>query len=270
MPVSRHSPRMHPGWCLDPKPGPVAGAGLSTRSNGSRAMRNVTSTVVALVLAGITASAAPEAPQPLADDFTSDLSRWSVEQESGGTVRCVDGTLEIESAGGSTVWWRGLLRAPVEIRYEAEVVVSGGPRDRLSDLNCFWMAQDPLRPAGEMPATRSGKFSDYDSLLTYYVGIGGNENTTTRFRRYDGTSARPLRPEHDLRDSWHLLRANHRYQIRIVVREDETEFWRDGERLFVFRDPTPLTSGFFAFRTVRSHLKLSRFQVQPLGAVHRP
>ena len=31
----------------------------------------------------------------------------------------------------------------------------------------------------------------YDTLRTYYVGYGGNANTTTRFRRYDGTGARP-------------------------------------------------------------------------------
>jgi hypothetical protein len=192
-----------------------------------------------------------------------------VEQQPGGSVRLAGGALDIESAGGTTVWWRTLLRAPVEITYEAEVVLRGGAHDRLSDLNCFWMAQDPARPPGGPPAERSGKFSDYDSLHTYYVGLGGNENTTTRFRRYDGTSARPLRPEHDLRETRHLLQANHCYRIRIVVQADRTEFWRDGECLFAFRDPAPLTAGYFAFRTVRSHLRISAFRVRSLGAPER-
>ena len=34
-----------------------------------------------------------------------------------------------------------------------------------------------------VPRKRSGKFSGSDSLLTYYVGMGGNNNTTTRFRQ---------------------------------------------------------------------------------------
>ena len=33
---------------------------------------------------------------------------------------------------------------------------------------------------------RSGTFAEYNDLLTYYVGLGGNRNTTTRFRRYIG------------------------------------------------------------------------------------
>ena len=40
---------------------------------------------------------------------------------------------------------------------------------------------------------RSGAFADYNDLLTYYVGLGGNRNTTTRFRRYIGDPVlRPL------------------------------------------------------------------------------
>ena len=184
----------------------------------------------------------------------------------GGTVHLADGALDIADAGGTTVWFRSALSTPVEISYDAEVVQRDGPHDRLSDLNCFWMAQDPKLPAGSLPAGRSGKFSDYDSLLTYYVGFGGNNNTTTRFRRYDGTSERPLLPAHDLRTANFLLTPNHIYHIKLVVRDGTAEFWRDGERVFFFRDPTPLTSGYFGFRTVRAHLALRNFKVtRPAG-----
>lgn len=200
-----------------------------------------------------------------ARDAATDHAQWSVEQMPGGRVRFADDRMEIESSGGTTVWWRTPLAAPIEISYRAEVVMAGGPHDRLSDLNCFWMAQDPTQAPGALPAGRSGKFSDYDNLRTYYVGYGGNENTTTRFRRYDGSGARPLLPEHDLRDAKFLLQPNHAYAIRIVVLSDQTEFWRDGERLFVFRDAAPLTSGYFAIRTVRSHLRISDFHLTPLA-----
>ena len=191
-----------------------------------------------------------------ADNPTASLQAWAIEQRPGGTVSLNDGALVIEDAAGCTVWFREKLTAPVEISYDVTVVSLGGPQDRISDLNCFWMAVDPRSPAAPFTPgqTRSGKFSDYDTLQTYYVGYGGNNNTTTRFRRYDGTAERPLLPEHDLRDKRFLLLGNRIYHIRLVARDGVAEFWRDGERIFAFRDSSPLNSGWFAIRTVHSHL----------------
>lgn len=216
-------------------------------------------------LAGCHSPSSAPATGP-ASEPTARLDLWAVEQMPGGKVTTRDGALVIEDAAGATVWFREKLTAPVVIEYDVTVVSAGGPQDRVSDLNCFWMANDsradgPARPPYEHAPARTGKFSDYDSLLTYYVGYGGNENTTTRFRRYDGTAARPLLPEHDLRDSKFLLTPNHTYHIRLVARDGRAEFWRDGERIFTFRDPAPLTSGWFGFRTVHSHLEVRRFRV---------
>jgi hypothetical protein len=199
--------------------------------------------------------------------LTGDLSHWVAEQMPGGSLTVREGALDIQDAGGSTIWYREKITAPVEITYEATVVMAGGAHDRLSDLNCFWMAHDPrardLAPFAPAHA-RSGKFPDYDSLLTYYVGYGGNKNTTTRFRRYDGTVERPLLPEHDLSAKPFLLKANHPYRIRLIARDGLAEYWRDGEKIFTFRDPAPLTGGWFAIRTVRSHLVIRDFRITPL------
>lgn len=211
------------------------------------------------LLAGTAAAAEP----------TAKLDAWAVEQMPGGKVFIRDGALVIQDAGGCTVWWREKLSAPVEISYEATVVSSGGPFDRVSDLNCFWMARDPKAPQA-LPTGRSGKFSDYDSLLTYYVGYGGNKNSTTRFRRYDGTAARPLLPEHDLKEARFLLEPNRPYRIRLVAREDVAEYWRDGEKIFTYRDPEPLTSGWFAIRTVKSHLEIRHLVIRRPAAEPAP
>ena len=203
-------------------------------------------------------------PDPLVrDDFHHGMNAWSVEQMPGGTVTARDGVLVIEDAAGSTVWLREKLTAPIQIEYDITVVSAGGRQDRVSDMNCFWMASDSRSPEPPFAPghARSGKFADYDSLLTYYVGYGGNSNSTTRFRRYDGTPARPLLPGHDLRDKKFLLVANHAYHIRLVARDGVAEFWRDGEKVFTFRDPAPLSSGWFAFRTVNSHLEIRNFRV---------
>lgn len=195
--------------------------------------------------------------------FTADLSSFLIEQMPGGRVSAQDGALIIQDSAGCTVWLREKLTAPVEITYEVTVVMANGPFDRLSDLNCFWMAQTPQSPAGLIASTaqRTGRFSDYDALATYYVGYGGNYNSTTRFRRYDGTGARPLLPTHDLGDATHLLKPNHNYHIRLVARDGRAEFWRDGERVFTYTDSTPLTEGYLGFRTVKSHLIIRNLRV---------
>jgi len=199
-------------------------------------------------------------------EATSALSQWVIEQMPGGHVSINGDALEITDEGGCTVWFREPLEAPAEISFDVTVVSKSGPTDRVSDLNVFWMARDSREPLNESPFSeahrRSGKFPEYNSLLTYYVGMGGNNNTTTRFRRYDGSSERPLLPEHDLRDAQYLLSPNASYHLRVVARDQVAEFWRDGNRIFTYTDPQPLKRGWFAFRTVKSHLLIRNFKVQ--------
>ena len=194
---------------------------------------------------------------------TEPRGEWKIEQVAPGTATQRAGELVIQDTGGCTAWWSERLVAPVEISYEATLVMAGGKTDRLSDLNCFWMAQDPRSAAAPFAAgqARTGKFPDYDSLLTYYVGYGGNNNSTTRFRRYDGTANRPLLPEHDLSEPRFLLEPNRTYRIRLVARDGRAEFYRDGELIFSFTDPAPLTAGWFAIRTVRSHVVVKNLKI---------
>lgn len=193
------------------------------------------------------------------DEFTDGLGRWRIEQQPGGSVTLRDGALVIDDAAGCTVWLAEPLEAPVTIRYEARV----SSASRVSDLNCFWMASDPRRPdllaAGH---DRDGRFGTYDGLQTYYVGYGGNNNTTTRFRRYDGTGARPLDPRHEKLTQEFLLQPNHSYRIELTVaRDGHVEFRRDGETIFTFDDPTPLLRGWFGFRTVHSRIEIRHFSI---------
>lgn len=197
------------------------------------------------------------------DDFSTDQGRWVVEQMPGGKVTIGGGALAIEDAAGCTVWWRDKLTAPVVISYEATVVDAGGPHDRVSDLNCFWMASDPRNPDLLAPGHgRTGKFETYDALRTYYVGQGGNTNTTTRFRRYAGGGPKPLRPEHDRQEPAVLLKGNQPYRITLMALADGTvRYYRDAELIFEFKDPAPLREGWFGIRTVRSHLRIRDFKI---------
>lgn len=197
------------------------------------------------------------------DDFRSGLSQWVVEQAPGGTVTTKDGALVIEDRNGCTVWLNRRLLCPVKISFRAKLIQQGGPCDRVSDLNCFWMATDPKSPEGLLRPghSRDGRFASYDSLKTYYVGCGGNNNTSTRFRRYSGDGQRPLLPEHDLSASRFLLEGNKDYLIEIFSREKSIEYRRDGVVFFRWEDPAPLQEGWFGFRTVYSHLEIRDFSV---------
>ncbi|MGN0188562.1 MAG: DUF6250 domain-containing protein, partial [Candidatus Cryptobacteroides sp.] len=114
---------------------------------------------------------------------------WTAEDSSGEAKLHFNGdTLEIVSPDGLTLWYNEKLQGDYIIEYKACVVMEGGKYDRLSDLNCFWGAEDPVRPDDifARSAERNGIFSEYNSLNLFYVGFGGNENTTTRLREYHG------------------------------------------------------------------------------------
>ncbi|MBW3637202.1 MAG: Tat pathway signal sequence domain protein [Armatimonadetes bacterium] len=196
------------------------------------------------------------------DEFRGDLTKWSAELEAGGTVVSRDGQLEIDVPAGATLWFKSLMEGPLLIEYEALAVQKGGKNDRVSDLNCFWMARDARSPDDIFGHKRSGQFADYNPLRTYYVGLGGNANTTTRFRRYIGdVDKRPLLREHDLTGAENLLVPDRWQRIQLVASGPLIQFYRDGRRLFELHDAAPYQSGWFGFRTVSSHLLFRRFRV---------
>jgi len=215
--------------------------------------------MIALVLAAGLAAAEPGRTLH-ADDFRHGLAQWVVEQQPGGTVTVENRKLIIADAGCCTVWFRQRLAVPVAISYEVKMSSAA----RVSDLNCFWMACDSARPGDLFAAGhgRDGRFASYDTLRTYYVGYGGNGNTTTRFRRYDGSGARPLQRKHDLSAAEFLLKPDHVYHITLVATAaGRVQFIRDGAVIFDVRDPEPLTNGWFGFRTVNSRMEIANFHV---------
>lgn len=179
-------------------------------------------------------------------------------------------TLEITTRGGLTLWRKQKLQGNTEISYSACVMDEGKNGDRLSDLNCFWMASDPLYPNNvfQRSGWRKGVFEKYYSLKMYYLGYGGNGNTTTRFRKYDGDwsafADKKIRPAilSEYNDSQHLLKPNHWYQIRIVCQGNRIQYFIDGELLVDFFDQQPLKTGWFGFRTTWSRVRITNFRIE--------
>lgn len=193
-------------------------------------------------------------------------SLWTVEAQDSEVLFYND-TLEVISREGFTLWWNEKLSGDISIEYHACVMDEGEPYDRVSDLNCFWMVTDPLYPDDifARSAWRNGDFGKYYSLNLYYVGYGGNENTTTRFRKYagdyDAFEKERIRPAvlMEYTDLAYLLEPNKWYHVKIVCRGENIQYFINDILLFDYPDSAPYTSGWFGFRTVQSRIKLYGF-----------
>ena len=194
---------------------------------------------------------------------------WSVESEAPDYKLAFRGdTCEILSPKGLTLWRKEKIRQGTTVEYDACVVDEGKAGDRLSDLNAFWLASDPkAKDIWTRAGWRSGIFLRCYTLQMYYLGYGGNHNSTTRFRRYSGDEAgvedavkRPAILK-EYTDKAHLLKPNHWYHVKIESSvTGRTRFYIDGECIVDYLDPAPLKEGWFGFRTTLSRTRITNFK----------
>ncbi|MBQ6966055.1 MAG: hypothetical protein IJP82_10300 [Bacteroidaceae bacterium] len=196
--------------------------------------------------------------------FALPAQAWKVEAEDpASTVTWRGGTATIVAPKGLTLWCEEQMEGNVVIEYEARIIADKRFKNeqgqvRVSDLNCFWMAD---RCGGF-----GGRFVNYYALKTYYVGYGGNWNTTTRFRRYtgdrrgvDSTQYRPAILKEYI-DKEHLLTKDRWYKIRLEQVDGHARYYIDGELLVDYVDPRPLKEGYFGFRTTMAVAQLRNFR----------
>lgn len=100
----------------------------------------------------------------------------------------------------------------------------------------------------------------------FYVGYGGNDNSTTRFRRYRGEyygiaddKVKPLLKEYT--DTPHLLVPNKWYEIRIRVEKGMTTYAVNGEELFRYTLTGNEGDGHFGLRLLQNHVLFTGFKV---------
>ena len=205
---------------------------------------------------------------------------WKIESESPlYKVTFKGDTADIISPKGLTLWRKEKLRSDIIIEYDACVAIES-EGDRLSDLNCFWMASDPKSPESiwKREKWRGGIFERCYSLQLYYLGYGGNNNTTTRFRRYQGNEEGVKDPKcrpsiiMEYKDDSHLLKPNHWYHIKIMNRNNRVSFFIDGKCIVDYNDAKPLKEGWFGFRTTLSHTKITnfRYSIEQKGKLNIP
>ena len=193
------------------------------------------------------------------DNFSKEKldSNWIVETTAvkGSSISIQKGKLILDTENGVTLWYKQPLSGNLQIEFTRKVIMDSGRNDRLSDLNQFWMATDPQQKM----FSRHGGFKEYDSLQMYYVGMGGNYNTTTRMRRYNGNGE--LKIVGEFKDSVHLLQANKTYHIKIIVQNGTSKFFVDNILFFEFTDPNPFTKGWFAIRSTKSRQEIDEVKI---------
>jgi len=212
----------------------------------------------------------------------SDFDRhWVVESESPDYTLAFSGdTCEITAPKGLTLWRKEKMSDGMAVEYDVCIIDKGGKGDRVSDMNCFWLASDPgAADLWQRKDWRQGIFLRCYTLQMYYLGYGGNSNSTTRFRRYRGDSrgvdSAQYRPAilKEYTDKEHLLKGNHWYHIKIESQGNHNRFIIDGEIIVDYEDPEQLKEGWFGFRTTWSHFKITNFKAYKAisgGAIQVP
>ncbi len=198
-------------------------------------------------------------------DQKLDTTNWFCELKKApnNSIFVENGHLTIDVADGATVWFKKKLGKKWAIEFDRTVPMQGGKNDRLSDFNLFWQATDPLSIKAHSDSKklfgRNPDFANYDSLSLYYMGFGGNTNTTTRFRKYQGTGKKTVLKEYT--DVEHLLEANKTYHCLLVMKDDSFFFYANNVLFFSFKDVKSLKKGWFGFRTTQSRQFIDNVKV---------
>ncbi len=198
-------------------------------------------------------------------------SKWIVEDQTQEVKITLDGeSMDVVAERGLTLWYDKKFKGDYQISYSVKFVMEGGAHDRLSDLNCFWGASDPESPKNFFKRSewRGGDFGKYSAMSLFYVGYGGNKNSSTRFRRYfpefletgDRDKFRPIIQEY--REAKDLLKPNQWLNVVITVKDGRTTYSMDGKELFNHPLESGQDEGYFGIRLLKNHTIIKNFRVK--------
>lgn len=232
------------------------------------------------------------------DDFEN-LNDWVIQiQETDDVteprIDIRNGALDVLMQDrGATIWNRHKFSGPVAIVFNVVAPTDYEHLDGIvpRDVNTFWHASDPVVP-WEILDDRyyTGAFSSYHKQHGYYAGMGGRDNTTTRFRRYPRIVGNEQVEHISLRErdgqETYLIEPGKTHTIQLIAFDDIIQYIVDGEVFYEIREgdtvtvATPdggekevvytrdrfpsYTEGWFGFRMVRTHHIFSNFRVYRL------
>ena len=200
------------------------------------------------------------------DDFDSGLSQWHIEAEQPGRISAANGVLDIDVPAGVTLWFKPRLEGPLTIEFEATAVDEGGPNDKVSDLNVFWMANNTDGRQPVFARARSGavrRVQRSADVLRRPRRQSQHDDALSPLHRRPGAPAACALAT-TLRTTQYMLVPNKPQTIRLVANGKVIEYWRDGTRIFHMEDAAPYENGWFALRTTFSHLRIEHLRIRRL------
>ena len=198
------------------------------------------------------------------------------------------GVADIQHGQSTSVYYRTPLPANrTMIEYRARALTDAG--GTATDINALWMTRDrlstpPLSLANFFYPSAGLRFAQ---LATYYTGLGANNNSTFRLRRFYGPGGVPAEvpPPHPAdgrviiaeqpssgpfgNGSGGFLVPGQWYTFRLVYFDGWVEVYVNGLRAFQYReqswDVPPFNEGYFAFRTTgNSHVQYDELRIYRL------
>lgn len=215
--------------------------------------------LLASITVALTAAAQPAKGKLVAaisfgNSLDSNLWQADMLRNSHNHVFTQQDTLWLDCADGVTLWLKKSLPHSYIISFDRGFPTdTSGTNYRLSDVNLFWQAS----PTDS--GNSSGKLEGYDRWQLYYAGIGGNYNSTTRFRKYDGSGTRLLLQEYTQPN--YLLQPNTVYHCTLLVQPPLTQLWVNDQLWFSYTDEQPLRHGLFGIRSTKSHQWITNFNI---------
>lgn len=196
----------------------------------------------------------------LSDDFTGNLSLWSIE---GEPPKIIDGQLKLESSAFSAMWLKPSLLGNVIIEYDVTVPGRNESAGAESSFGCFAMATDPANPNKFFAAgkERAGELSMYNNLNLYYIELGCNKKKSVQVLRYSDGKKKRLNKK---ANSTYQIASDQKYHIKLLFFEKTIEFYLNGRRLLRHEDSQPYTRGNFGLTTMANSIIVENFVITHL------
>lgn len=191
-------------------------------------------------------------------DFLADTGDFVLEghgiYEIGGGRLVLDDSV---AQSGLTLWLKREFRAPLRIRYEAEVLEP----ELANNANLFFMART-LQDEAVWTERRSGAYPEYHDRCRMYIltmtgDMAGHQALTgwTRLRKNPGFE---LLSE----DETVKTEVGKRYRIEIRTDGQRIECRMDDRVIHHVPDPASYAAGAIGFRTWKTRLCIRHFRVE--------
>ncbi|MBN2582653.1 MAG: DUF1961 family protein [Planctomycetes bacterium] len=209
------------------------------------------------------------------DDFSGETGQWLA--EGGATVQVRDGRMGFDAWNAKpqveTVWCRQAVEGDCVVEYTVRV----DPGEGNTNLNFFLYATNPDGSSVlDTTAQRTGAYAEYHKIPNYIVTYLNSDDRDKQDANTEDPSKLRVRVRFRKDPGFNLLCETWRepaiakgrdYRFTIVVRDDRTQLYVDGEAVFDHVEAAPLLRrGHHGFRTWATRVSVDEFRISRIVA----